>query len=207
MTVVEDVVGGRAGARARLENEYQLLRGRSADGPLLDRLAVAAATSPAALEALLGLIRANRLAQPAIRRLVVDETDVDDVEQAVLAVVALKVSQFRGEARFTTWLHRVAGNEAKMFIRARLRRPPAAGSESPERGYLARLSSVIGNRDVVERALDAIPEHYRVALVLREVEHLGYEEIADRLDVPVGTVRSRLHKARELMAREIGSTD
>lgn len=205
MTLVADVVAGRTGARQNLDAEYRRRRLEGDESSLVDELAAAASDSPEALEVLLGLIQLHQLAQPAIRRLVVNETDVDDIDQAVLAVVALKVAQYRGEARFTTWLHQVASNEAKMFIRTRSRRPTTSTTELPERGYLARLSSILGDRDAIARALQALPNHYRETLVLREVKQLDYQEIAARLDVPIGTVRSRLHKARELMALELGS--
>lgn len=205
MSVVADVVACRVGARRRLEAQYIGGPADGAESQLIDDLAAAASTSLDAMEVLLGLIQSHRLAQPGIRRLVVNEADVDDIEQAVLAVVALKVAQFRGDARFTTWLHQVASNEAKMFVRSKSRRPVETVVAAPERGYLARLSSIVGDRDVIERALDALPHHYRETLILRELEQLDYVEIAARLDLPVGTVRSRLHKARALMAREIGS--
>ena len=133
-----------------------------------------------------------------------DEDDADDVTQRVLVRLHERLADWEGRARFTTWLHQVATNEAKMLIRSRSRRPITTNDDRiPEIGYLARLSTLVGDRDVIDRALRALPDLYREVLLLREVEQLGYDEIADRLEVPIGTVRSRLAKARQLLARAI----
>lgn len=175
---------------------------------VLDTLAQAASTDTAALDALLCLIDRHGLSRPALRRILIAIDDVADAEQSTLAVVATKVGQYHGSARFTTWLHQVASNEAKMLIRARERRPSSAAEEPPVAPFLARLSTMLANRDVIERAFVALPDDYRNVLVRREIDGLDYEEIAATLGIPIGTVRSRLSRARamlvELLRDELG---
>jgi RNA polymerase sigma-70 factor (ECF subfamily) len=204
--LVDEIVDGAGpSTRATFETAFaQAWADRDPEaGAALDRLATSAARSPHALDLLLTLAYDHRLARSAIRRVLIAEQDVEEAEHAALAVIALRVDDFRGDASFTTWLHRVAANEAKMLVRARSRRLPVASREHDERGYLARLSTLVGNRDVVQRVLDSLPDHYRQVLVLREIDGLGYDEIAAQLDVPVGTVRSRLSKARALAASRV----
>ena len=204
--LVRSLADGSSTARTQLEQRYRELR--SSESPdshvLIDELAAVAKQSASAMEALLGLVQQHGLAIPAIRQVLIDRSDVEDTEQAVLATVALRLDQFDGRSRFTTWLYRVASNEAKSLIRMRSRRP-ATGAELPDLGYLARLSTILGQRDLIDRALGELPEKYRVVLLAREVQQLDYEEIASTLDLPLGTVRSRLHRARELMATAISS--
>ncbi|MEL6894047.1 MAG: sigma-70 family RNA polymerase sigma factor, partial [Actinomycetota bacterium] len=129
--------------------------------------------------------------------------DIEETEQSALAVVAVKVGQYRHTARFTTWLHQVASNEAKMLIRARDRRPSSAVEEPPVAPFVARLSTMLADRDVIERAFSTLPDDFRRALELREIDGLDYEEIAADLDVPVGTVRSRLSRGRALLVERL----
>ncbi len=170
---------------------------------LLDSLA-AAAHQPDALALLLRLVDDHQLSRPAIRRVLIDETDVADAEQATLAVVGLRVGSFEGRARFTTWLHQIALNESRMLVRSRERRPATPIAELPaETAYLARLSTLVAQRDALERAVAELPEASREVFVLREGEGLSYDEIAMSLAVPVGTVRSRLNRARAALAQTL----
>jgi RNA polymerase sigma-70 factor, ECF subfamily len=166
---------------------------------LLHDLAVRARSSADATDVLLELLDRHGVARPAIRRLLISEQDVDDAEQATLAVVATRLDQFEGRAQFTTWLHQVATNESKMLIRSRSRRPAVPLADSEPAPFLARLSTIFADRDLVERALAQLPEPFREVITLREVHRLDYDEIAAQLDVPVGTVRSRLSRARALL--------
>lgn len=202
--LVQSLVDGSSAARSQVERFYRSLRASNDEGAheLMDALADAAKQSAPAMETLLGLVQQHSLAVPAIRRVLINPADVDDTEQAALASVALRLNQFDGRSRFTTWLYTVASNEAKSLLRMRSRRP-ATGAELPETGYLAHLSTLLGQRDMIDRALEQLPEKFREVLIAREVRQLDYEEIAATLDLPVGTVRSRLHRARELMATSI----
>lgn len=204
--LVRSLIAGSSAARSQVEQQYRSLRSAEEDGQhqLMDSLAAAAKLSPPAMETLLGLVQEHSLAIPAIRRILINAADIEDTEQAVLASVALRLHQFDGRSRFTTWLYQVASNEAKTLLRMRSRRP-ATGAELPDSGYLAHLSTLLGQRDLIDRALEELPEKFREVLVAREVRQLDYEEIAVSLDLPVGTVRSRLHRARELMATSIAT--
>ena len=162
----------------------------------LDSLAMNAPSNESALEVLLILVDRHGLARPALRRILLDPEDLDNAEQSTLAVVGMKIAQYNGAARFLTWLHQVASNEAKLLIRSRDRRPSSAVAEPPVAPFVARLSTILADRDVVERALGELPADFRRPLELREVDGLDYAEIAAVLEVPVGTVRSRLSRAR-----------
>ncbi len=174
-------------------------------GDYLDALASQALTDHEAMEWLLFLIADLQLSRPAIYQYLVAVDDVETVEQSTLTVVALKLNQYRGSARFTTWLHRVAANEAKMLIRARSRRPETVVGNNPlEAGVVASMSSLIGDRDVVMKALASLPAEYRSALILREFGGCSYEEVAKTLNISTGTVRSRLNRGRRMLLADIG---
>ena len=169
----------------------------------IDQLAAeAAGGDAAALDDLLTLIDAHRLARGAIRRLIVDDADADDVAQDVLIKVAAGIGGFRGESRFTTWLHAVARNCAIGHLR-RTRDDVALRDE--EMSPAQRVSSLIATRGDLRAAIDRLPEHYRDVVVLRDVDGLAYAAIADRLTIEVGTVRSRLARGRALVARSLDS--
>ena len=122
---------------------------------------------------------------------------------------------FRGESAFYTWLYRIAVNTAKNYLIARNRRPPAFdinvddSDYSEENKQLHNVDSPenILYRDelqsVINAAIKNLPEDLRTALILREFEDLSYEEIADIMDCPVGTVRSRIFRARESLEEKI----
>lgn len=205
MTSVPEVEALRTGgqiAGERLHRRFDALWAAKDDAAhaLLDQLAAQAVHDDRSLEALIAIVQRHRLARPAIRRLVLDADDVDDIEQSTLAIVASRLDQFEQRSRFTTWLFRVATNEAKMLLRTRSRRPQAADAEVPEGTYLARLSSIVADQSMVTEALAQLSDDYRAVLILREYDRLDYDEIARVLDVPVGTVRSRLNRARQLVA-------
>ncbi|MGL4178731.1 MAG: RNA polymerase sigma factor [Dermatophilaceae bacterium] len=166
---------------------------------LLDLLAKRGADDTA-LALLLRLVDHHRISRSAIRRLLIDEHDIADAEQATLALVAARIDQFEGRARFTTWLYQVAYNEARMLIRGQSRQRTSPVAEPEPTGFMTRLSSLVVKREVIEQALNDLPEQQRVVIVLREQEGLSYDEIAEALEVPVGTVRSRLNRARAALA-------
>ncbi len=172
---------------------------------VLERLARSGADDPHALDALLAALAANGVARPAIRRYLLDDHDVADAEQATLAVVGLRLGDWERRSRFTSWLHQVAANEAKMLIRARDRRPSTPVADPQPRPFTARLSSVLADRDLVDRAIRSLPDELREPLVLRELDGLEYVEIASALGIELGTVRSRLHRARAALVVELRS--
>lgn len=169
---------------------------------LLDELAVAAAQgSDDALEELIWAVDKLALGRRAVHRVILNEPDVDDVTQDVLIAVAESIGSFRGEARFTTWLHQVARYKAIAHLRRQ--RDEAALDEELEVTDSVRISSLLAGRDRVDALLAVLPEHYRAAVALRDLDQLPYEEVAQRLDISLGTVKSRVARGRALVAARL----
>lgn len=168
----------------------------------LDRLAANAADGDrAALEELLAVIDRYRLSRPAVRRLVINDGDAEDVYQDVLIRVAERIEGFAGDSRFTTWLYTVARNAAIDHLRSRKEVAPI--DEERLMSDTDRVSSMIASRADIRAVLEALPDHYRSAVTLRDVDGLTYEDIATKLNIPLNTVRSRLARGRAIMAREL----
>ena len=173
---------------------------------LLDDLAAAAAAGDAgAAETLAWAVHRFGLALPAIRQYLLRPVDIDAAEQRTLLAVTYRIRSFRGDARFTTWLHRVAVNEAKQVVRSEARHQDRAAPLPDEASGPAppRISSLIADRAVVQREVDRLPPRLRSALVLREHDDLTYEEIAQRLGVPIGTAKTWTRRARALLAQRL----
>ena len=150
-----------------------------------------------------------------ITRYVRDQDEVLDVTQEVFVKAYRAMNNFRGDAQFYTWLYRIAINTAKNFLVAKSRRPPDTDIDVDEREF-SEQSVVIseeGNPEdqlsgeqlkrVLQKALEDLPEELRVALMLREFDGLSYDEIAQIMDCPVGTVRSRIFRGRESIEKRI----
>jgi RNA polymerase sigma-70 factor (ECF subfamily) len=150
-----------------------------------------------------------------IGRYIADWSECQDVAQDTFIRAYRAIGNFRGDAQFYTWLHRIAVNTAKNHLVAHKRRPP---TEDIDVSDAEQFDSGIRLRDtdtpdrelarqqmeqVVMRAVDALPEELRTAITLREVEGLSYDEIAQRMDCPIGTVRSRIFRAREAIDAEL----
>jgi RNA polymerase sigma-70 factor (ECF subfamily) len=152
-----------------------------------------------------------------VSRYVYDRSEVEDVTQEAFIKAYRAIKGFRGESAFYTWLYRIAINTAKNYLVAQGRRPSIADVETedaeasdfsagtnlrdattPERQMLA---DEIGR--AVERVLATLPEDLRTAVTLREIDGLSYEEIAEVMDCPIGTVRSRIFRAREAIDKEL----
>ena len=203
--LVEDVVGRRPAARARLLEMAAASRaGRDGrlDTALDDLAARAAAGDEAAVEAVLEVVHRLGLARPAITSIILDHALVDDVAQSALVAVERRIGSYEGRSKFRTWLHTVARNEALMAVRRRQAEPV---DEVPEAPGGTRFSSVVASRQTVKAVIDGLPEPYRETISLQLYEDLDYDAIAARLDVPVGTVRSRLAKARDLLRTALES--
>lgn len=144
-----------------------------------------------------------------VGRFVNDAAEAEDVAQEAFIKAYRALASFRGDSAFYTWLYRIAINTAKNALVSNRRRPvdfnldlqdpeqydrhaKLKDADTPE-GVL--LTEEI--REVVEQAMEQLPEDLRTAIVLRELEGLSYEEIAEAMDCPVGTVRSRIFRARE----------
>jgi len=173
---------------------------RDARSGLIDAVAARASGGDAvALNDLIWVIDELHLARPAIRRLVVQDADAEEVEQDVLVAVAETIGLFRGEARFTTWLHQVA--RFKAIAHLRRRRDTETLDEDP--GDAARISSIIATRTAVDSAIRDLPEGYREALVLRDIEQCPYTEVAERLGLNLNTAKSRVARGRALAAARL----
>lgn len=150
-----------------------------------------------------------------IGRYVRDWSECQDVAQETFIRAYRAIGNFRGDAQFYTWLHRIAVNTAKNHLVSMGRRPP---TEDIEVDDAEQFDSAIRLRDTdtperelmrqqmeqtVMRAVEALPEELRVAISLREVDGLSYEQIATRMDCPIGTVRSRIFRAREAIDNEL----
>lgn len=171
---------------------------------LIDALAIAAAGGDnQAAEDLAWTVREFRLAHPGLRQYLMSDSDLDSGEQRVLIAVAYRIGSFRGESRFTTWLYRVAMNEAKMVLRSEQRHSDRAEPDDSDdfaENFVERVSSMVVDRAVVRAEIDRIDEPKREALILREDQGLNYDEIAERLEVPVGTAKTWVRRARGELA-------
>lgn len=151
-----------------------------------------------------------------VMRLVRDHAEAEDVTQEAFIKAYRALPGFRGESAFYTWLYRIGINTAKNWLVAHRRRMPTlseiAGDETADidDGGLLRddatpervlMSKQIG--ETVNAAMDALPEDLRTAIALREIDGLSYEEIAQAMDCPIGTVRSRIFRAREAIATRL----
>ncbi len=150
-----------------------------------------------------------------ISRYIRDPSEVLDVSQEAFIKAYRALPNFRGESAFYTWLYRIAINTAKNYLVAAGRRPPkddidAQDAEQFEAGsglkeYATPERLVLSNELAVtiQDAIDELPEELRVAIVLRELEGLSYEEIASAMECPIGTVRSRIFRARDAIEKRI----
>jgi RNA polymerase sigma-70 factor (ECF subfamily) len=150
-----------------------------------------------------------------VGRFVSDAAEAEDVAQEAFIKAYRALASFRGDSAFYTWLYRIAINTAKNALVSNRRRPVDfdLDLQDPEQyDRHARLKE--GDtpegvllteeiRAVVERAMEQLPEDLRTAIVLRELEGLSYEEIAEAMDCPVGTVRSRIFRAREAIDKKL----
>ena len=132
------------------------------------------------------------------------EEDARDATQEAFLTALRKLSSFRGEAAFTTWMHRVTVNACYDLLRKRQRSPVHVLPDSDDAGPPApdHADATAGAIDV-QRALASVSEDFRAVLVLHDVQDVPYDEIAAILDVPVGTVKSRLHRGRVALARAL----
>lgn len=145
----------------------------------------------------------------------VPQADVPDVAQESFIKAYRAIGSFRGDSAFYTWLYRIAVNTAKNYLVAQDRRPPASDLEASDAenfesaGALKEISNpenlMLSDelKRVVFRTIESLPEDLRMAITLRELDGLSYEEIAEVMDCPVGTVRSRIFRAREAIDEKV----
>lgn len=168
------------------------------------------------------VIKYQRRVERLIGRMVRDVDLVPDIAQETFVRAYRALAQFRGDAQFYTWLYRIAVNTAKKQLLELKRDPLVFQSQlqsgdddetsSSERELNAQVAdeatpdAVLASKEIaqaVNAALDALPEELRMAITLREMEGMSYEEIAQALDCPIGTVRSRIFRAREAISTRI----
>jgi RNA polymerase sigma-70 factor (ECF subfamily) len=151
-----------------------------------------------------------------LSRLIRDPGEVEDVAQEAFIKAYRALPNFRGDSAFYTWLYRIAINTAKNWLVSQGRRAPTTTEtdiedaetfddgehlrdlNTPDAMLLTRQVA-----DAVNRAIERLPEDLKTAIVLRELEGLSYEEIAETMNCPIGTVRSRIFRAREAIAEEL----
>ena len=157
-------------------------------------------------QALDSLLRRHQPTIHAVcRRVTGNDADALDATQEALIAVVRGLGNFDGRSRFSTWVYRIATNASLDELRRRARRPIATESSETTDGDVAALTGDRPGDQVVARvtvdgALASLAEEFRVAVVLRDLCDLSYEEIAEVLDVPVGTVRSRIARGRGQLA-------
>ena len=150
-----------------------------------------------------------------VSRFVNDAAEAEDVAQEAFIKAYRALPSFRGDSAFYTWLYRIAINTAKNTLVSNRRRPVDFDLDLQDPDQYERQARLKESdtpegvmlteeiREVVERAMEQLPEDLRTAIVLRELEGLSYEEIAEAMDCPVGTVRSRIFRAREAIDKKL----
>ena len=183
------------------------------DAPLVER---AVAGDHKAFELL--VIKYQRRIQRLIGRMVRDVDLVEDIAQETFIRAYRALAQFRGDAQFYTWLYRIAVNTAKKSLMDLKRNPTVSENSfksddddetSPVENELTSSETpdaVLASKEIaqiINTALEALPEELRQAITLREIEGLSYEEIAEAMNCPIGTVRSRIFRAREAISQKV----
>jgi RNA polymerase sigma-70 factor (ECF subfamily) len=151
-----------------------------------------------------------------LSRIVHDPVEAEDVVQETFIKAYRALRHFRGESAFYTWLYRIGINTAKNFLATQGRRAPALADIDSDQAELHHdgehlrdintPESMLASKQIaqtVNAAMDALPVDLRTAIALREIEGLSYEEISDIMACPIGTVRSRIYRAREVIAEKL----
>ncbi len=152
-----------------------------------------------------------------VMRYVRDPETALDISQEAFIKAYRALPRFRGDSAFYTWLYRIAVNTAKNHLAAQRRRPMdiELDLQDPDQyGLHAKLKETDTPeavslsdelQEILERAIQALPDDLRTAIVLRELDGMSYEEIAQTMDCPVGTVRSRIFRARDAIGKKVGT--
>jgi RNA polymerase sigma-70 factor (ECF subfamily) len=163
------------------------------------------------------VVKYERKIQRMLARMVRDAAEVEDITQEAFIKAYRALPQFRGESAFYTWLYRIALNSARNHLVAQGRRKvPMTTELSADEADTGELGESLRDNNTpeselmskqvaqtVNRALEQLPEDLRTAITLREMEGLSYDEIAETMGCPVGTVRSRIFRAREAVAERL----
>ena len=162
------------------------------------------------------VLKYQRKIMRLLSRMIRDPHEVEDVAQEAFIKAYRALPQFRGDSAFYTWLYRIAINTARNWMVARGRRPSTPNALETEDGETfnetdnltdnSTPESMVASREIAETvnaAIQALPEELRTAIVMREMEGMSYEDIAQSMDCPIGTVRSRIFRAREAIATRL----
>jgi RNA polymerase sigma-70 factor (ECF subfamily) len=153
--------------------------------------------------------------QAIVGRFIRDVDEVSDVTQEAFIKAYKALPKFRGDSQFYTWLYRIAINTAKNHLVSRSRRPVNTDIDVEDAEHFANNEKLIDDTTpensmitdelaaIIKRALSALPEDLRTALTLREFDGMSYEDIAAVMNCPVGTVRSRIFRAREFLDERV----
>ena len=155
--------------------------------------------------------------QNLVSRFIKDRSEQEDVTQEAFIKAYRAIANFRGESAFYTWLYRIAVNTAKNHLVGAGRRPPAQGVELDDGAIVGAVDgltemnspeAILQNDELVQiirKAIADLPDELRQAITLREFDGLSYEDIAKAMSCPIGTVRSRIFRAREAIEQAMES--
>ncbi len=158
----------------------------------------------------------QRKLERLLSRYIRDAAEVEDVAQEAFIKAYRALHSFRGDSAFYTWLYRIGINTAKNYLVSQGRRAPTSTEfdadeaegfeEASQLRDIDTPESVLMSKQIgqtVNAAMDSLPEDLRTAIMMREIDGLSYEEIAQRMACPIGTVRSRIFRAREAVANKL----
>ncbi|HLS43401.1 MAG TPA: RNA polymerase sigma factor RpoE [Paenalcaligenes sp.] len=162
------------------------------------------------------VLKYQRRIMRLLTRMVRNPSEIEDVAQETFIKAYRALPQFRGDSAFYTWLYRIAINTARNWQASSNRRPTSLNNYEGEDGEtfdpidnltdISTPESEMVSRQVVEavnEAINSLPDELRTAIILREIEGMSYEDIAATMDCPIGTVRSRIFRAREAIAAQL----
>jgi len=162
------------------------------------------------------VLKYQRKIMRLLSRMIRNPSEIEDVAQEAFIKAYRALPQFRGESAFYTWLYRIAINTARNWLAQNNRRPSTPSSQENEDGETfdatdnltdnSNPESEMASRqiaDTVNKAMNDLPEDLRNAIVMREIDGMSYEDIAESMNCPIGTVRSRIFRAREAIATRL----
>lgn len=196
------------GVQSTIDREVAAARARgdflAIDDALAPIVSSATAGDTDALAFVLQMIDRHRLAVAPVRKMLIDEGDVEDALQNTLVAVTRGIGSFEGKSRFTTWLYRIAEREALQVLRKNKRVTTPDGADfSGLAEEVRRMSSIVASRAMITQALEELDPKFREPVMMCDVDGLDYATIAERLGIPVNTVRTRISRGRQYIVDRI----